>query len=266
RVFRAPEPRLFDVNDPLGACPACNGAGVTGRSADVCSACQGRRWNPDALAVHLCDRTIADWQALPRNELFAFVQPLNCPADQGGGILLDQIRNRLQSFVALDLGYVTFGQPAATLSDGAARRIALMAALASNLVHVLYLIDEPTTGLHPRDTGKLLDALRRLRERGNTVVVIEHDRQVIAPADHVIDLGPGAGEDGGQIAYHGPLAGLSTAAENPTSDFWSGRRFAEIPKRRRKPTGFLKLSGAAPNKLQNLKVDFPPGGLCVGTR
>jgi excinuclease ABC subunit A len=265
RVFRAPEPRLFDANDPLGACPACHDAGVSGKSADVCPACQGRCWNADALAVHLGDRTIADWHALPLNELLALVQTLKFPDDQRVGILLDQIRDRLHSLVALDVGYLSLRQPAAILSDGAARRIALTAALASNLVHVLYLIDEPTTSLHPRDTGKLLDALRRLRERGNTVVVIEHDRQVIASADYVIDLGPGAGEEGGQITYQGSLTGLSTAAENPTSDFCSGRSFIEIPERRRKPTGFLKLSGAGTNNLQNLSVEFPLGVLCAVT-
>jgi excinuclease ABC subunit A len=265
RVFRAPEPRLFDANDPLGACSACHGAGVTLKSADVCSACQGRRWNADALAVHLCDRNIADWQALPLNELLALVRTLKLLNDQRAGILLDQVRDRLQSLVALDVGYATLRHPAASLSDGAARRIALTAALAFNLVHVLYLIDEPTTSLHPRDTGKLLDALRRLRERGNTLVVIEHDRQVIASADHVIDLGPGAGEEGGQITYYGPVTGLSKAAENPTSDFWSGRSFIEIPERRRKPTGFLKLSFAGTNNLQNLSVEFPLGVLCAVT-
>jgi excinuclease ABC subunit A len=203
RVFRAPEPRLFDANDPLGACPACKGAGVTSKSAHACSACQGRRWNADALAVHLGDRTIADWHALSLIDLLAFVPTLQFPEDQRAGILLDQIRDRLQSLVALDVGYVTLRQPAASLSDGAARRIALTAALASNLVHVLYLIDEPTTGLHPRDTGKLLDALRRLRERGNTVVVIEHDRQVIASVDHVIDLGPAPGRKAGKSLTRG---------------------------------------------------------------
>ena len=265
RVFHAPEPRLFDANDPLGACSVCHGAGVTSKSAHACSACQGRRWNADALAVHLGDRTIADTHALSLADLLAFVQTLQFPDDQRAGILLDQICDRLQSLVTLDVGYLMLRQPAATLSDGAARRIALAAALASNLVHVLYLIDEPTTGLHPRDTERLLDALRRLCERGNSVVVIEHDGQVIASADHVIDLGPGAGEEGGQIAYHGPVTGLSTSAENPTSDFWSDRSFIEIPERRRKPTGFLKLNGAGTNNLQNLSVEFPLGVLCVVT-
>src|SRR5206468_1095486 len=129
----------------------------------------------------------------------------------------------------------------------------LASALASNLVNVLYLIDEPTTGLHPRDLDMLNAALRQLCERGNTVVVIEHEPRILAAADHVIAIGPGAGEEGGQITYQGPPAGLSLdhAFEPPT--------------RRRKPTGFLKLSGASLNNLHDLTVEFPLGVLCTIT-
>jgi excinuclease ABC subunit A len=242
RVFPPPEPRLFDTNDPLGACPACHGAGVIGKSADACPECRGRRWNADALAVQVDGRTIADWYAQPLNDLLAWTS-----AESG------QIRERLQTLVSLDLGYLSLQQPAATLSDGAVRRIALAGALTSNLVNVLYLIDEPTTGLHPRDTAKLRAALLRLRDRGNTVVVIEHDRQIIAAADHVIDFGPGAGEEGGQVTYSG------------TPDEFASPTTIEMPTSRRKPTGFLKLSGAVANNLQNLSVEFPLGVLCAVT-
>ena len=229
---------MFDPDDPLGACPTCHGNGTIGKNAEVCATCQGRRWNADALAVHLDGWTIADWHALPVNEL----------ANAGEG----PIRERLQTLVALNLGYLTLRQPAATLSDGTARRIALASALASNLVHVLYVIDEPTTGLHPRDTGKLLAALRRLCERGNTVVVIEHDRCVIAAADHVIDLGPGAGEEGGNVVYQGfPL--------NP------GPSPAVTRGEPRKPTGHIKLAGISTNNLQDRTVEFPLGVLCAVT-
>src|SRR5205814_10457584 len=180
---------------------------------------------------------IADCDAQPLSELLPWIEVHREPA-------ADQMRARLQGLASLDLGYLTLQQPMATLADGAARRIGLATALASNLVHVLYLIDEPTTGLHPRDTGKLIDALRRLCERGNTVVVIEHDRQVIGAADHVIDLGPGAGEEGGSVVYQGPPSGLAAA------------EFAEIPERRRIPTGHLKLNGACVNNLQNISVAF----------
>ena len=263
RLFVAPEPRLFDANDPLGACASCHGAGMIGKNGDVCPSCQGRRWNADALAVRLQNRTLAEWHAQPLNDLLALVQSHD--RRKPTSVLLEQIEGRLQGLVSLDLGYLTLQQSAASLSDGAARRIALTSALASNLVHVLYLIDEPSTGMHPRDIEKLLDALRRLRERGNTVVVIEHDRRIIEAADHVIDLGPGAGEEGGNVTYEGPPTGLTLAGENPTSDFWSRRSFIAIPATRRKPAGFLKLSQANRNNLQNLTVEFPLGVLCVVT-
>ena len=264
REFPTPEPRLFDTNDPLGACPTCLGLGVVGKSSDICPTCQGRRWNADALAVQVAGKNIADWHALPLVELQETL--LSLPDDQPTRMLLGQIRTRLQALTALDLGYLRLQQPAATLADGPARRIALAGALASNLVHVLYLIDEPTIGLHPRDTGKLIDALCRLRDRGNTVVVIEHDRTIIAAADHVIEIGPGAGEEGGQIVYHGPPAnrreGEAPAEPEPTKG--SGSAGAS-PSQRRRPTGFLKLSGANTNNLQNLSVAFPLGILCVIT-
>jgi excinuclease ABC subunit A len=265
RVFPPPESRLFDANDPLGACSTCQGAGVVGKGAEVCPACHGRRLNDNALAVRVGERDIADWFAMEARDLLAFTSALTLPSDPQTDVLLEQIHTRMAALAALDLGYLTLQQPAATLSDGVARRIALAAALTSNLVNVLYLIDEPTTGLHPRDSGKLIDSLHRLRDRGNTVVVIEHDRAIIAAADHVIDLGLGAGEEGGTVTYHGPPAGLDSATENPTSDFWTGRSFIEVPEVRRKPTGLLKLTGATANNLQNLAVDFPLGVLCVVT-
>ncbi len=258
RVFPTPEPRLFDANDPLGACPACHGTGTTGKSADICATCNGERWNADALAVRLAGLTIAQVHALSLRELADFMQSQT-------GVLGEQLRASLDALVGLDLGYLTLGQPAATLSDGAARRIALAGALASSLVHALYLIDEPTIGLHPRDLGKLIDALHRLRDRGNTVVVVDNERSIVAAADHVIDLGPGAGAEGGDITYQGPPAGLADAAEIPTSDFWTGRSFIEIPTRRRQPTGFLQLTNIAINNLQIASVAFPLGVLCAVT-
>ena len=227
RIFPAPEPRLFDWDGPTG-------------------------WNETALAVQLDGRTIADWHEQPLEGLLAWSDAIGDPAT-------GQINNRLQELTALDLGHLTLGQTADTLSDGEIKRIGLASALASDLVNVLYLIDEPSAGLHPRDVDRLIAALRRLQERGNTVVVIEHDKRVIAAADHVIDLGPGAGEEGGQVTFQGPPDGLDTAAENPTSDFWTGRDVIETPTTRRTPTGTIALTG------ENLSVEFPLGVLCVIT-
>ncbi len=265
RLFPPIEPRRFDPNDPAGACAECEGTGAIGKSNAICPTCAGRRLNTDALAVHLGNVSFANWQALALVDVCNVLKTL--PADAGPEIggLIEQIRLRAQSLVALDLGYLTLGQPAATLGDGSARRIDLAAALASNLVNVLYLIDEPTVGLPPRGAPRLVAALQRICERGNTVVVVDSERAVIAAADHVIDLGPGGGDEGGNITYQGPPSGLSEAAENPTSDFWTGRDFIEVPEGSRKESGLLKLTGVATNNLQILEVAFPLGMLCAVT-
>ncbi|MBI2804252.1 MAG: excinuclease ABC subunit UvrA [Planctomycetes bacterium] len=263
RVLTAPAPRLFDPADPLGACSTCKGTGRHGKNVEVCPACSGRRWNADALAARVGGCDIAQWHSMPVDELAAFVQSL--PGYESTRLLIQQSRTRLETLSSLDLGYLTLGDPIARLPDGVVRRIQLAAALTSNLVQVLYVLDEPTLGLHPRDTEKLLAALTRLRERGNTVVVIEHDRAVIAAADHVIDLGPGAGDDGGNVAYQGSPRGLASAAAHPTSDFWTGRGSVGVPSEYRKPAGVLKLTGANANNLQDLTVEFPLGVFCVIT-
>ena len=267
RLFPTPEPRLFDYHDPLGACPQCHGNGVSGKGGEICPACQGKRWNPDALAVRLRGMSIADMseQALEDLLPIAMALPRSVEPSAQTTVVIEQMHQRLQELVSMRLGYLTLERSAASLSAGETKRIALTAALASNLVQVLYLVDEPTTDLHARDTSKLLDGLLRLRERGNTLVVIDNDRDTIAAADHVIDLGPGAGEEGGQVTYHGAPAGLRSAPENPTSDFWCERSYVEIPATRRKHAGFLKVTGASANNLRDLSVDFPLGVLCVVT-
>lgn len=267
RLFPALEPRLFDTDDPSGACASCGGTGTVEKTTDSCPACEGTRWNADARAVALNGSSIADLFALPIVDLLDAWAPLTRSLDANPSVvpILHQIRTRLQALVNLDLGYLTLRQPASTLDDGPARRIALAAALASSLINVLYVIDEPTTGLHPRDGGKLLHALQQLRDRGNTVVVIDGDSTLLAAADHVIDLGPGAGAAGGEVTYQGAPAGLHQAAENPTSDYYTGRSFVEVPARRRKPTGMVRLAPVSVNHLRGIEVSFPLGCLCAVT-
>jgi excinuclease ABC subunit A len=266
-ISPAPEPRLLDCNDPLGACPACEGTGALGKEAQPCPTCAGRRYNPAALSVRLAERTIADLGALSLDELAAWIAQLALPADKQAqcGLLLEQLQRRLAPLTRLDLGYLALDRAASTLGAGELRRLRLTTALAANLVHALYVIDEPTVGLHPRDTAALVSELGRLREAGNTIVVIEHDRQMIAAADHIIDLGPGAGEEGGRVVYAGPPQGLAQADAAPTSDYWTGRRQIRVPARRRQATGQLRLSGATLHNLQDLTVAFPLGVLCVVT-
>ena len=261
RVFPTPEPRLFDAHDPLGACLTCQGIGSVGKNREACSACQGARFNPAALAVRLNDASIADWLAQPCARLLESMRGLTLTDEARApvAILIEAIQARLEAFVTVELGYLTLNQTAATLPDGVLRRIALTTALASSLVHVLYLIDEPTVGLHPRDTVKWIDALHRLRERGNTVVVSEHDHRVIEAADHVIELGLGAGDEGGAVVYRGPPVGLTSAPESPTSDFWTGRDAIAVPTQRRLPSSHLKLTDAL------AEYRFPLGVLCAVT-
>lgn len=259
------EPRLFDRDDPLGACSVCGGTGRT-RDDAPCPTCDGLGWNEAARAVRLGGREITALNGMSLAELADFLAEVNLPAARvvKCGFLLDQLRRRLALLNAIDLGYLAPGRSAATLAAGELRRARLATALDASLVNALYVIDEPSVGLHPRDLAKLLAELVRLRDAGNTVVVIEHDRAVIAAADHVIDLGPGAGAEGGRVTYQGLPVGLADVAA-PTGDWWAGRAASAVPVRRRRPAGRLRLSGARTHNLKDLTVEFPLGVLCVVT-
>ena len=252
RVFSEPQPRLFDCQDPLGRCPACIGTGRQGKPEMMCSDCKGRCWNADARAFKLVDRTIADWNELPLIELASLVRALPSGANPKISILIEKITTSLDALTGLDLGHLTLGQPAAAMSDGAAKRLAIASALAASLVHVLYLLDEPGAGMHPCDTPRLVAALHTLRDRGNTIVVIDNDRAMVAAADHAIELGPGAGYEGGYVVYQGPPAGLPLPAAEIT-----------IPPRRRKAASMLKLAGIHVNNLRDVNVEIPLGVLCA---
>ena len=159
--------------------------------------------------------------------------------------IIEGVERRLDYLDRIGLGYLTLDRQARTLSGGEAQRVALTAALGSGLVNTLYVLDEPTVGLHPHDVDRLIATLHELRDAGNSVVVVEHDAAVLSAADMVVDIGPGAGALGGRVLYAGPVAGLADVAESATADFLSGRRGMAVPTRRR-PTdkGFLRLSGA----------------------
>jgi excinuclease ABC subunit A len=283
--YPAPEPRLFSFNDPLGACPHCQGTGLAAvergkrqrpatsvtNDADrcmPCPACHGRRLNEQALSFRIGGRNIAELAAMSLTDLAGFCDALALPERHcaAGQVLLAQIRARLSYLVAVELGYLSLDRPADTLSTGEAQRVRLTTALGSNLVNALYVLDEPTAGLHPRDTEKLLAALRRLRDVGNTLVVVEHDPEVLGAADGLVDLGPGAGEEGGAIVYDGPPAGIVHSAESVTGAYLSGARAIRVPSRRR-PLGHgsLRILGARAHNLRDLTVDIPLGVLCVVT-
>ncbi len=277
--YPALEPRLFNFNDPLGACPTCHGTGLAtpgakppgkraAKEEGPCPTCGGRRLNERALAVRVGGKDLAEWSALTVDELAAFTAVLELPPERraAGRLLLDQIRTRLGYLAAVDLGYLTLDRPARTLSTGEAQRVRLTTALGSNLVNALYVLDEPTAGLHPRDTDRLLAVLLRLRDAGNTLVVVEHDAEIIRAADHVVDVGPEAGEEGGAVVYQGPPAGLIACADSLTGNYLSGRAHISVPTRRRpRSHGSLRLVHARAHNLQDLTVEFPLGVLCVVT-
>ncbi|GAB3752605.1 excinuclease ABC subunit UvrA [Zhihengliuella somnathii] len=234
-----------------------------------CPECDGARLNPAALSVHVDGRSIADVCRLPMREAEQFFLGLELSerdrkiAEQ----VLKEICARLTFLLDVGLEYLNLERPAATLSGGEAQRIRLATQIGSGLVGVLYVLDEPSIGLHQRDNRRLIETLVRLRDLGNTLIVVEHDEDTIAEADWIVDIGPGAGEHGGQVVHSGSLEGLLANQESMTGDYLAGRRELAIPAQRREPDPQRKLTvvGARENNLQNVTVDFPLGVLTAVT-
>jgi excinuclease ABC subunit A len=258
-----PQPRLFDRRDPLGACPACKGAGLAPKTSEPCEACQGTGWNASALGVRLAGKNIAEAQSAPLADLRTFLAQL--PARPDTTLILEQTQRRLELLAEVGVGYLTLDRGADTLSVGEMQRLRLCSAMASNLVGALYIFDEPAAGLHPLEVQRVLPLLVRLRDAGNTVVVVEHDAAVIRAADWVIDLGPGAAEEGGSVVYQGIPAGLAAVEASLTGAYLGGRDAIAAPEKRRTPQGWLHLEGARLHNLPDLAVDFPLGVCCVVT-
>jgi excinuclease ABC subunit A len=238
------------------------------RTYRVCPACQGSRLRPEALATRIDDRNLAEYCRMKiRDAVEAFEQlDLNTHDEQVARTLLDQVRHRLGYLNLVGLGYLTLERTLRTLSGGEAQRVALTTALGSSLVHMLYVLDEPSVGLHPRDVRRLLGAIEGLRDRGNTVVVVEHEESMIRAADYVIEIGPGAGEDGGQITFAGQPQTLCSTEGNLTGDYLTGRRGQVLCENRRTPDhGWIRMTGARGNNLQKLDIEFPLGVLCLVT-
>jgi len=234
----------------------------------ACQKCGGGRLRPDAAAVRVGGKTIVDVCRMPLDDCLRFFKDLRLDARQRrvAGELLFEIRNRLQFLVDVGLDYVTLHRSAPTLSGGESQRIRLASQIGSGLTGVLYVLDEPTIGLHPRDTRRLISALHRLRDLGNTLLMVEHDRDVITESDHVLDFGPGAGAFGGRIVAAGTPQQLRTAQESLTGRYLGGREAIPIPARRRPGNGrFLRIIGARQNNLRNIDVDIPLGCLVVVT-
>jgi excinuclease ABC subunit A len=237
------------------------------RAYNTCPDCQGTRLVPDALDVRVDKRNIAEVSACSIAELHEYFDLLRLPPyeEKAAERLLQEIRARLHYLDSVGLGYLTLARQTRTLSGGESQRINLATALGSSLTETLYVLDEPTVGLHSRDTFRLLQILQALRESGNTVVVVEHDPDVILGADDILDIGPAAGEYGGKLLYAGSLEGLAQCSDSATARFLAFAQGASLPSRGRKPTGWITVRGAREHNLKNLDVRFPRGVLCCVT-
>ncbi|MBK8248692.1 MAG: excinuclease ABC subunit UvrA [Gemmatimonadetes bacterium] len=235
------------------------------QSAVECAECRGTRLRPEALLVRVAGRTIAEVNALPVRALRDWIEGLTLPAfaQQVAVHILREARDRVRFLCEVGLTYVTLDRATRTLSGGEAQRITLANSLGASLIDTLYVLDEPSIGLHPRDLDRLLALLKRLRDGGNTVLVVEHDLEAIRAADHMIELGPGSGENGGRVVFEGPVA---DAAGSPlTGPYLTGAMAIPVPKRRPVNRGKLVLRGAREHNLQDVEVTIPLGALTVVT-
>jgi len=280
--FPEVEPRLFSFNSPYGACPACNGLGTKYFfGSEACPTCDGARLRPEALRVFLKSKkqnrsplgsTIVDFTALSIKDAQDFLDHIELTKQQLeiSKVVVKEIQNRLQFMLDVGIEYLTLDRRANTLSGGEAQRIRLASQLGSGLVGALYVLDEPTIGLHQRDNDRLIKTLTSLRNAGNTIIVVEHDEDTIYASDYIVDLGPKAGVHGGEIVVAGDLEKLLTAKKNTsgsvTLDYLRGDRVIEIPEERRTAEkGSLKIVGGKAFNIKNMNVEIPLGKLVTVT-
>ncbi len=279
--FAYPElsPAFFSPNSPEGACPACEGLGVqqerktkkrgSAQAAvklQVCSQCNGSRLRSETQGIRIGDMSLSELTAKPLGAVLDFfsqlvfygqTEPVALP-------LCQEIVSRLQALVDLGLAYLTLDRTMASLSGGEAQRVRLATLLGNGLSGVIYILDEPSVGLHPRDTSQLLEMLKRLWQQGNTVVVVEHDPETMLAADHLIDLGPGAGEQGGWVCAVGTPQDVKNAPDSLTGQYLSGASQIPAPTKRRPSKHCLTLAHTKVHNLKDIRVDFPLGTLtCV---
>lgn len=280
-------PQLFSFNNALGACPECSGLGIMEKfdpelvvpdwrqqgsdereqllpylAKGVCRTCQGARLRPESLAVTIADRNIYQVSSLDIAQLTGWIDNLGFPPQQRpvADQLLSQVSQRLEFLSQVGLSYLSLDRASTTLSGGEAQRLRLATQIGSRLVGVLYILDEPSIGLHQRDNQRLLDTLKTLRDQGNTVLIVEHDAETIMSADHVVDVGPGAGDQGGHLVFSGKPALLLQHADSLTGQYLSGSLSISVPASRRSPErGVLTIEGAGANNLQNITASIPIG-------
>jgi excinuclease ABC subunit A len=237
------------------------------RGKTTCPSCKGARLKPQALYVKVGGRTIADLVLMPITELKDFFDSLNLDETDAAIAkrLLTDINVRIQYLLNVGLGYLTLNRLSNTLSGGESQRINLATSLGSSLVGSLYILDEPSIGLHSRDTDLLIKVLHELKSIGNTVVVVEHDEEIIRAADYIIDMGPKAGRLGGEVVYQGDVAGLRKQTDSYTVRYLNGEEKIDVPKTRRKWNNYIEVKGARQNNLKNINVKFPLNVMTVVT-
>lgn len=268
-------PRFFSFNSPVGACPECDGLGVHLRTEDdeedepdeICPLCNGARLKKESLAVKIAGMTIADTTRFSIKAAVRFFSTLALTERESliAQRILKEIKERLLFLSNVGLDYLTLDREAATLSGGEGQRIRLATQIGSSLVGVLYVLDEPSIGLHQRDNVRLLATLKRLRDIGNTVLVVEHDEETIRESDYVIDMGPGAGVHGGEIISIGTPKQIMKDKNSLTGRYLSGDMVISLPARHRKPLRFLTIKGANKNNLKEIDVSVPIGLLTAIT-
>ncbi len=231
-----------------------------------CKACKGKRLRPEALAVTVGDKNIAQITELSIIDLKNYLDNLELTKNQLniGKVVLKEIKARVGFLVEVGLEYLSLSRYTASLSGGEAQRIRLATQIGSGLVGVAYILDEPSIGLHQRDNDKLLGALMKLKDLGNTLIVVEHDEDTMLAADYIVDIGPGAGSHGGKVIATGTAKDIMECKESITGDYLSGRKKIPVPETRKEPTGWIKVKGAKENNLKNIDVEFPTGVMtCV---
>jgi len=263
-------PRVFSFNSPHGACPECDGIGFKASGSPEqeewtfetpCEVCGGGRLKQESLAIKIGGKSIAEVTHSSVRQTLEFLDALHLTDRERliGQRVIKEIRERLEFLLNVGLAYLTLDRPSATLSGGEGQRIRLATQIGSGLVGVLYILDEPSIGLHQRDHRRLLQTLLRLRDMGNTVVVVEHDAETMRAADYVLDLGPGAGVEGGQVVAQGTPSVVMADKTSLTGQYLNGSRRVALPLRQRKPKGFLAVVNAEKHNLQNVSVKIPLG-------
>lgn len=231
-----------------------------------CKLCGGRRLKRESLAVTVCDKNIFELTSMSLSDLRAFLQEMKLTKQQEliGKQILKEIRARVGFLNDVGLNYLSLARATATLSGGEAQRIRLATQIGSGLVGVCYILDEPSIGLHQRDNDKLIKTLKNLKDMGNTLLVVEHDEDTMWAADHIIDIGPGAGSHGGEVVAQGTAEEICQVEESITGQYLSGKLRIPVPEERKRPTGFLTVKGARENNLKNIDVEIPLGVMtCV---